>query len=118
MVIHGHTWSYMVIHCHTWSYIVIHGHSIVQLLYCFIVHLTPNPSPIGEGSELLTGYLLFLFFYNVFLCISMYFCFLLFIVYCSLVFLNLVSSTSISFLNLKYEHSLVCLYIVVDVSYQ
>ena len=36
----------------------------------------------------------------------MYFCFLLFIVYCSLVFLNLVSSTSISFLNLKYEHSL------------
>ena len=27
------------------------------------VNLTPNPSPIGEGSELLTGYLLFSYFY-------------------------------------------------------
>jgi len=25
----------------------------------FIVHLTPDPSPIGEGSELLRGYLVF-----------------------------------------------------------
>ena len=35
------------------------------------VNLTPNPSPIGEGSELLTGYLLFSYF-NVFRVISVY----------------------------------------------
>ena len=43
------------------------------------VNLTPNPSPIGEGSELLTGYLLFSYF-NVFRAISVfissYFCLL------------------------------------------
>ena len=60
--------------------------------------------------------------YNLFLFISMNFCFLLFIVYCSLVFLNPINlffsilfpqpqpqpqpHSSTSFLNLKYEHSL------------
>jgi len=50
----------------------------------FIVHLTPHPSPIGEGTELLICYLLFLFFYNLFLYISIYFWILglLFTAYC------------------------------------
>ena len=67
----------------------------------FIVHLTPNPSPIGEGSELLTGYLLFLFFYNLFLYISNnFYLFLFFTVHCSKSFI--VSSLGFVVIRLSF----------------